>query len=156
MSYALQDADYSGENMEDSWVVHLLAAMESQLKWLQPLLTKGGWEGLFHSLLDKLLARLEVLLGRKVFTQLGGLQLDKDVRALVSALSEMTSRTVRDKFARLNQMGIVLSLESVEEFLDYWGDDTGHITWRLTPAEVKGILAQRSDFSKEAIAAFPL
>jgi hypothetical protein len=34
----------------------------------------------------------------------GGLQLDRDVRALVAALSEMTSRTVRDKFARLTQV----------------------------------------------------
>jgi hypothetical protein len=44
---------------------------------------------------------------------------------------------VRDKFARLNQMAIILSLESVDEFLDYWGDESGHITWRLTPAEVR-------------------
>jgi hypothetical protein len=53
-------------------------------------------------------------------------------------------------------MAIVLSLESVEEFMDYWGDDTGHITWRLTPAEVRGILAQRPDFSKDMIASLPL
>jgi hypothetical protein len=53
-------------------------------------------------------------------------------------------------------MAIVLSLESVEEFLDYWGDDTGHITWRLTPAEVKGVLGQRSDFNKATISALPL
>lgn len=54
------------------------------------------------------------------------------------------------------QMAIVLSLESVEEFLDYWGDDTGHITWRLTPSEVKAILGQRADFNKDTISALPL
>lgn len=54
------------------------------------------------------------------------------------------------------QMAIVLSLESVEEFLDYWGDDTGHITWRLTPSEVKAILSQRADFNKGTISALPL
>lgn len=53
-------------------------------------------------------------------------------------------------------MAIVLSLESVEEFLDYWGDDTGHITWRLTPSEVKAVLQQRHDFSRDTIAALPL
>lgn len=57
---------------------------------------------------------------------------------------------------RVLQMAIVLSLESVEEFLDYWGDDTGHVTWRLTPTEVKAILAQRSDFNKDTISALPL
>lgn len=54
------------------------------------------------------------------------------------------------------QMAILLSLESVEEFLDYWGDDTGHITWRLTPAEVRSLLGQRPDFGKDKIAALPL
>jgi hypothetical protein len=122
----------------------------------QDLLTPAAWEALFHALLDKVLARLEALLGRKAFTQLGGLQLDRDLRALVAAMADMTSGTVRDKFARLNQMAIVLGLESVEEFLDYWGDDTGHVTWRLTPAEVRSILKQRADFSKDAITSLPL
>ena len=53
-------------------------------------------------------------------------------------------------------MGTVLSLESVEEFLDYWRDDTGHVTWRLAPGEVKALLAQRVDFSKESVAALAL
>jgi hypothetical protein len=100
-------------------------------------------------LLDKLLARLEVLLGARwaamaaifqgfadaaalrllwlhcvegpavvaltfwlllllllqVFSQLGGLQLDKDVRSLVAAAGELTTRPIRDKFARLTQVG---------------------------------------------------
>jgi hypothetical protein len=29
------------------------------------------------------------------------------------------------------------SLESVGELLDCWGDESGHITWRLSPAEVR-------------------
>lgn len=173
----------------------------------------------------------------QVFSQLGGLQLDRDIRSLVAAAGELTTKPVRDKFARLTQVGgcacdprvntavrgrtlrvahtrlilwragcrhkellglqvhsvrllhagselpgrlrvpaagavralpfrgvccdalqmaIVLSLESVEEFLDYWGDDTGHITWRLTPSEVKAILGQRADFNKGTISALPL
>lgn len=46
----------------------------------------------------------QVLLSRKQFSQLGGLQLDRDVRHLVAATGEMTTRTVRDKFARLTQV----------------------------------------------------
>ncbi|KAI8468195.1 MAG: component of oligomeric golgi complex 4 [Monoraphidium minutum] len=155
-SYLLGDSDYLQAETEDGWVGHLLAALDLQLRWLQPRLTPGAWEGLFHSLLDKLLARLEVLLSRKQFSQLGGLQLDRDVRALVAATGEMTQRTVRDKFARLTQVATVLSLESVQEFMDYWGDDAGHVTWRLTPAEVRAVLAQRTDFAKDVIMALPL
>jgi hypothetical protein len=40
----------------------------------------------------------------QVFSQLGGLQLDRDVRSLVAAAGELTSRPVRDKFARLTQV----------------------------------------------------
>jgi hypothetical protein len=69
-SYQLNDADYSGGDLEGGWVVRLAGCLQLQLLWLQPLLTPACWEGLTLLLLDKLLARLEVLLGRKV----GGFQ----------------------------------------------------------------------------------
>jgi hypothetical protein len=65
-SYQLNDADYSGGDLEGGWVVRLAGCLQLQLMWLQPLLTPACWEGLTLLLLDKLLARLEVLLGRKV------------------------------------------------------------------------------------------
>lgn len=67
----------------------------------------------------------------------------------------MSSRTVRDKFARLSQMAIILGLESVQELLDYWGADS-NITWRLTPVEVRSCLGQRSDFARDAVLSLPL
>lgn len=42
----------------------------------------------------------------QVFSQLGGLQLDRDIRSLVSAAGELTSKPVRDKFARLTQVWV--------------------------------------------------
>ncbi|KAF6251003.1 hypothetical protein COO60DRAFT_1645666 [Scenedesmus sp. NREL 46B-D3] len=159
-SYQLSDADYACGGLEGGWVVRLAGCLQLQL--VQPLLTPACWEGLTLLLLYKLLARLEVLLGRKVFSQLRGLQLDKDVRSLVAAARQLTSRPIRDKFARLTQMAIVLGYGhcaepgAVEEFLEDWGDDTGHTTWRLTPSEVRAVLQQRPDFSRDTIAALPL
>ncbi|GJS63155.1 hypothetical protein Tco_0677719 [Tanacetum coccineum] len=75
---------------------------------------------------------LEVIMMQKRFSQLGGLQLDQDVRALVSHFSGMTQRTVRDKFARSTQMATILNLEKVSEILDFWGENAGPMTWRLT------------------------
>lgn len=46
--------------------MRLAAGLDLQLNWLQPLMTAACWEQLTLLLLDKLLARLEVLLGRKV------------------------------------------------------------------------------------------
>jgi hypothetical protein len=72
-SYLLGDADYgAGGDGEDGWVARLLAALDLQLRWLQPRLTPGAWEGLFHSLLDKLLARLEVGAGLPAVWRRGG------------------------------------------------------------------------------------
>lgn len=65
-SYQLAEADYSGSDLGGGWVMRLAAGLEMQLTWLQPLLTSACWESLTLLLLDKLLARLEVLLGRKV------------------------------------------------------------------------------------------
>ena len=61
-----------------------------------------------------------------------------------AGLSELTSRTVRDKFARLGQTATVLGLESAEEAADLVGD--GAAAWRLTAADVRQALSQRVEF----------
>lgn len=71
----------------------------------------------------------------KRFNQLGGLQLDRDVRTAVATLGEVTQRTVRDKWARLSQMATILSLETCEELLDYWASGN----WRLSPAQARQV-----------------
>jgi hypothetical protein len=70
-----------------------------------------------------LLLLLLVLL--QVFSQLGGLQLDKDVRSLVAAAGELTTRPIRDKFARLTQVGNWLHLSSLF---------CHHVTHNIAPA----------------------
>ena len=75
--------------------------------------------------------------------QLGGLQFDKELRSLVGYLTSVTTWTIRDRFARLTQMATILNLERVSEMLDYWGPNSGPLTWRLTPAEVRQVLSLR-------------
>ena len=70
-------------------------------------------------------------------------------------LSDLTSRSVRDKFARLSQVATVLALESVGELLDYWGD-AATVAWRLSEADVRQVLAQRVDFLPAEINALRL
>ena len=52
-------------------------------------------------------------------------------------------------------MATILSLESVDEFLDYWGDSSS-ISWRFGEAQVREILQQRTDFLRDEIVALPL
>ncbi|KAK4342002.1 hypothetical protein RND71_037818 [Anisodus tanguticus] len=156
ISYELSESEYADNEVNDPWVQRLLHAAETNVAWLQPLMTANNYDSLVHLVIDFVVKRLEVIMMQKRFSQLGGLQLDRDVRALVSYFSNMTQRTVRDKFARLTQMATILNLEKVSEILDFWGENSGPMTWRLTPAEVRRVLGLRVDFKSEAIAALKL
>lgn len=46
---------------------------------------------------------------------------------------------------------LALLFPQVTEILDYWGANSGPLTWRLTPAEVRQVLALRIDFRNEDI-----
>ncbi|KAM6583769.1 hypothetical protein CsatB_010771 [Cannabis sativa] len=156
ISYELSEAEYADNEVNDPWVQRLLHAVETNVAWLQPLMTSNNYDSFVHLVIDFIVKRLEVIMMQKRFSQLGGLQLDRDARALVSHFSGMTQRTVRDKFARLTQMATILNLEKVSEILDFWGENSGPMTWRLTPGEVRRVLGLRVEFKPEAIAALKL
>ncbi|KAK9910086.1 hypothetical protein M0R45_034061 [Rubus argutus] len=156
IGYELSEAEYAENEVNDPWVQRLLHAVETNAAWLQSLMTANNYDSFIHLVIEFLVKRLEVIMMQKRFSQLGGLQLDRDCRALVSHFSSMTQRTVRDKFARLTQMATILNLEKVSEILDFWGENSGPMTWRLTPAEVRRVLGLRVDFKPEAIAALKL
>ncbi|XP_050237946.1 conserved oligomeric Golgi complex subunit 4 [Mercurialis annua] len=156
ISYELSETEYADNEVNDPWVQRLLHAVETNVSWLQPVMTGNNYDSFVHLVIDYLVKRLEVIMMQKRFNQLGGLQLDRDIRALVSHFSGMTQRTVRDKFARLTQMATILNLEKVSEILDFWGENSGPMTWRLTPAEVRRVLGLRIEFKPEAISALKL
>ncbi|ESQ37795.1 hypothetical protein EUTSA_v10028369mg [Eutrema salsugineum] len=156
ISYELTETEYAENEVNDPWVQRLLHSVETNAAWLQPLMTSNNYDSFLHLIIDFIVKRLEVIMMQKRFSQLGGLQLDRDTRALVSHFSGMTQRTVRDKFARLTQMATILNLEKVSEILDFWGENSGPMTWRLTPAEVRRVLGLRVEFKPESIAALKL
>ncbi|KAF7800806.1 conserved oligomeric Golgi complex subunit 4-like [Senna tora] len=156
ISYELSESEYADNEVNDPWVQRLLHAVETNVSWLQPLMTASNYDTFVHLIIDFIVKRLEVVMMQKRFSQLGGLQLDRDARALVSHFSSITQRTVRDKFSRITQMATILNLEKVSEILDFWGENSGPMTWRLTPAEVRRVLSLRVDFKPEAISALKL
>ncbi|KAI5002585.1 hypothetical protein ZWY2020_027235 [Hordeum vulgare] len=156
VSYELDDAEYGENEVNDPWVQKLLLAVDTNVTWLQPMMTPNNYDSFVHLVIDFIVKRLEVIMMQKRFSQLGGLQLDKEVRSLINHFSEMSQRPVRDKFSRLSQVSTILNFERVSEILDFWGDNAGHLTWLLTPAEVRRVLGLRIDFRPEAISALRL
>ncbi|XP_016051925.1 PREDICTED: conserved oligomeric Golgi complex subunit 4 isoform X2 [Miniopterus natalensis] len=51
----------------------------------------------------------------------------------------------------LERVVLKSTFNRVTEILDYWGANSGPLTWRLTPAEVRQVLALRIDFRSEDI-----
>lgn len=115
-------------------------------------MTPTNYDSFVHIIIRQVVQKIEqtILSPKKKFNQLGGLQLDKELRILQNYFSSITQKSARDKLARLMQMATLLCLQKVNEVLDYWGQ--GHMTWRLTPADVRKVLLQRSDFNRDVIA----
>lgn len=155
-SYALSEEAYAANERVDPWAVPLATALESALSPLSDALSQANYDTLVLACAERVASALEQGLFTKKFSQLGGLQLDREVRTVVGAFSALASGSVRDRFARLTQVATVLNLERVAEILDYWGDNAGAITWRLSPNEIKKVLALRSDFSEHSISALQL
>jgi len=101
---------------------------------------------------EMLAARLEgCFIKSHKFNQLGGLRLEREIRMLVAHFSNHDHCSAREVFSRLIQIATILNLETVHEIVEFWGDNSGAISWRLNSTEVKTILALRSDFKQEAI-----
>jgi hypothetical protein len=83
------------------------------------------------------------------------MQLEKEIRILINYLTSLTSWSQREKFARLSQISILLSLETLKELFEYWNSPLA-ITWRLTPNEIRQILQLRYDFKAEDIRSLKL
>jgi len=151
INHVLTEQDYSYYEINDPFVQNLISTLDSTLKSLKKSLTNSNYESCIGITCFELSLRYEKVVLKSTFNRLGGLQFDKELRSLIQYLTSITEWTVRDKFARLSQIATILNLEKVSELLDYWGENSGPLTWRLTPGEVRNVLGLRSDFRHEDI-----
>uniref|UniRef100_A0A8C2PPI7 Conserved oligomeric Golgi complex subunit 4 n=1 Tax=Cyprinus carpio TaxID=7962 RepID=A0A8C2PPI7_CYPCA len=151
VSHNIEEEEFSEYEANDPWVQQLILQLEQLMAEFKVGLSPVIYDTLTSLMTSLIAMELEKTVFKCTFSRLGGLQFDKELRALVAYLSSVTSWTIRDKFARLTQMATILNLERVSEILDYWGPNSGPLTWRLTPAEVRQVLALRVDFRSEDI-----
>ncbi|XP_069037408.1 conserved oligomeric Golgi complex subunit 4 [Lepisosteus oculatus] len=151
ISHNIEEEDFNEYEANDPWVQQFVVNLEQLMAEFKAGLSPVIYD-ILTSLMTSLIAlELEKIVFKCTFSRLGGLQFDKELRSLVAYLTTVTTWTIRDKFARLTQMATILNLERVTEILDYWGPNSGPLTWRLTPAEVRQVLALRIDFRSEDI-----
>ncbi|KAF6077128.1 component of oligomeric golgi complex 4 [Phyllostomus discolor] len=143
--------EFNDYEANDPWVQQFILNLEQQMAEFKASLSPVIYDNLTSLMTSFVAAELERVVLKSTFNRLGGLQFDKELRSLIAYLTTVTTWTIRDKFARLSQMATILNLERVTEILDYWGANSGPLTWRLTPAEVRQVLALRIDFRGEDI-----
>ncbi|KAL4234686.1 Golgi transport complex subunit 4 [Mactra antiquata] len=150
-SHNISEDDYTNFEANDPWVQNFIVSLDNMLGSFKDSLTNNNYEMFVSLVTAEITTQLEKSVQKSAFNRLGGLQFDKELRVLVGYLTSVTTWTIRDKFARLTQMATILNLEKVDELLDYWGPNSGPLTWRLTPSEVRQILGLRIDFRTEEI-----
>lgn len=183
VNYNLTEAEYSQNEIQDPFIEYFIERCDDLLEPFERLMTSHNFELVVQEIVTIITQTFEnILFGREVatrghqqkrtasgdmsstqgedirgnpFSQLGGLQFDKDIRKLLLYFSSKTQTTVRDKFSKLTQMANLLKMSRVYEVLDYWGENAV-MTWRLTPAEVREVLRFRRDFKMEAISRLKL
>ncbi|XP_044767216.1 conserved oligomeric Golgi complex subunit 4 isoform X3 [Neomonachus schauinslandi] len=143
--------EFNDYEANDPWVQQFILNLEQQMAEFKASLSPVIYDSLTGLMTSLIAVELERVVLKSTFNRLGGLQFDKELRSLIAYLTTVTTWTIRDKFARLSQMATILNLERVTEILDYWGANSGPLTWRLTPAEVRQVLALRMDFRSEDI-----
>lgn len=150
-NHNITEEEFSNYEANDPWVQNFIMNLDGMLVNFKAAFTVSNYDKFVGTMTNEITTQLEKAVLKTTFNRLGGLQFDKELRALASYLTSVTTWTIRDKFARLTQMATILNLERVTEILDYWGPNSGPLTWRLTPTEVRQVLALRIDFRSEDI-----
>ena len=147
----IDDVEFAEAEANEPWIQTVLINLHNLLENFKPRLSASSFDQLVSYLTNTVASTLERAVLKSKFTRLGGLQFDRELRALVNFLTAVTSSTVRDRFARLHQINTVLNLEQPQEVLEYYGGNSSGVTWRLTPAEVRQVLQLRVDFRTDEI-----
>ncbi|KAI4831008.1 hypothetical protein KUCAC02_002609 [Chaenocephalus aceratus] len=151
ISHNIEEEEFNDYEANDPWVQQLIINLEQLMAEFKTAMSAVIYDTLTSLMTSLISIEMEKTVLKCSFSRLGGLQFDKELRSLVAYLTTVTTWTIRDKFARLTQMATILNLERVTEILDYWGPNSGPLTWRLTPAEVRQVLTLRIDFRSEDI-----
>ena len=155
--------DRGGSVGKSSWVLEAAAAVEGSVAWLEEGLTPDMYTVLVGAVIGAMAGKMEsaILRGSSNFTQLGGLQFDRDVRNLIQLLAPIApGAPVRERLGRLTQAAALISFETVDEVAEFYGGGgsspsmteggtTEKSLWKLAPSELRQVMALRVDWLPE-------
>nr|SVE80009.1 EOG090X02VY [Daphnia magna] len=151
VNHVIDEEEFSCYEAQDPFIQELNLHLDGFMSGFKDSLTVNNYQTLIGTLTSQVAQQFEKVIFKTAFNRLGALQLDKEIRALITYLSTTTTWTIRDRFTRLTQIVTILNIETLAEISEYWGPNAGTVTWRLTPQEVRQILMLRTDFRADEI-----
>lgn len=151
--YVLSGEQFESINVKESWVEPLLWFFELFSKRIENYCEEAGdWvTKLIHVLIKRITLVLEMTMFNYLrFNQLGSLVFERQVRALILGLSNLSQPNTRAEFSRLLSACRLLSLDHVHDVADYFDNSSGLIL-ELNINEVTQVLCLRDDFSETNI-----
>lgn len=145
LNYKLNEASYGQLPEAHTLTERLRTGWDALMTGYRDQLTESNYASLFSMAVDALVRPWEQLVFQLTFTELGALRFDKDVRGVLTMLSERAPWGLRDKFLRLQQVSYVLNMDEEETDTSdaYEAGVSSGISWQLTPAEVQNVRALR-------------
>lgn len=146
-SHDIKEEEFASYEANDPFSQTLMVQVDGLLGSFTSLLTEENYKALVGVLVSEVAEQLEKAVFKSSFNRLGGLQFDREVRAIVGYLSQVSEWGVREHLTRLTQMATLLNLENLAEVSEY----SSTTTWRLTPSEMRKVLQLRVDFKADEI-----
>ena len=145
MEYRLDEISYARVKESDAMADRVRTGWNSCILGFRDQLTESNYALLFTMAVDALVLPWEQAVMQLAFTELGALRFDKDLRGVFTALSDLASWGIRDKFLRLQQISYVLNMDEDETDSNdvFEAGIASGISWQLTPAEVQSVRSLR-------------
>lgn len=132
----------------DPFMENFVALLDRTISGFEKCLVPDNFQLLLDAIFGETLYRFERTIFKCSFNRLGGLQLDKEYRQLVSYMTNALGWRIREKCSRLSQIVTLLNSESIQEAREY----IQQLKSTMSPGEVlsnmdvKKTLALRIDF----------
>lgn len=153
--YILSEEDYATVDLSSTWAHSLLVYLLDDFRTVSKVFTKQVTERYIQLKVEGLSTRLETVAKTRLsFNHLGAMRFEREIRLLISGLSGVHNFYIRDAFARLTQISVLLSAETKSEVENYLADTQHQSSWKLSESDITKVLSLRVDFSKPQFSSY--
>lgn len=141
----IDQATFADFQVNDPFMSQFTTKINQLISHFRTYYTHTCFATTMDALISHITAKFEECILKKEFTLLGAVQLETDIRALLSNLTQAFDRPLLSKFARLMEMVEVLCVASVEELQQLLDPLSMGKAWKLSLKEIQNTMQRRID-----------